>query len=381
MAADLQHYRNREQTYIKHQFLTKYLQVAAYKTLQGRSKIFNFVDAFAGPWKISDETEYSDASFDQAINTLEAVRVDLGRRGIAGLKIRFCLCEKTPEAFQKLRAYAEGQSKFDIHVFPGEFENNLDAIKNKIPGGFTFTFIDPKGWKIRNREVFDFLKAVNGDFLVNFMADHINRHAEYSKVVESFGLFLADPDWEEEFARLPSNWTNEKCILYLLKKNLRSKGVANYTPDFSIMVPRKERVKMRLILGTNSFHGLEVFRDVQSKVEILQANIREQLRQEESEETFLFGPDQLSTNVLQNKGVGGKLAVASAVEQIQSIILERAVIKFAELAALVLEELPIRLTQLKDLLMSMRQEEKLAFELPARKQKPQGDTLIRGVSV
>lgn len=381
MAADLEHYRNREQTYIKHQFLTKYLQAAAYKTLQGRSKIFNFVDAFAGPWKISDKAEYSDASFDQAINTLEAVRADLRRSGVSGLKIRFCLCEKKPEAIQELRTYAEKQSRFEISIFPGEFENNLEAIANRVSNGFTFTFIDPTGWKIRNGEVFSFLKRVRGDFLINFMADHINRHAEYSKVMESLGHFLADPDWADDFARLPNSWGNEERVLHLLKANLRSNDVAQFAPDISIMVPRKERIKMRLILGTNSFHGLEVFRDVQSKVEILQANIREQLRQEESGKTFLFEPAVLTANTLKNEGVGGKLAVASATEQILSIISERAVIKFAELAALVLEELPIRLTQLKDLLMSMRKEEKLAFELPARKQKPQGDTLIRGVSV
>ncbi len=84
-------YRGREQSYVKHQFLTQYLQTAAYKILQGRSPIFDFVDAFAGPWRVSDE-DYFDASFHQAVRTLEAVRTDLGKKGIGGLKIRFCFC-------------------------------------------------------------------------------------------------------------------------------------------------------------------------------------------------------------------------------------------------------------------------------------------------
>lgn len=58
MAADLGLYRDREQSFIKHQFLTKYLQAAAYKTLQGHSPTFNFVDAFAGPWRVSDDAKY-----------------------------------------------------------------------------------------------------------------------------------------------------------------------------------------------------------------------------------------------------------------------------------------------------------------------------------
>ncbi|QNP42878.1 hypothetical protein H9L15_12585 [Sphingomonas daechungensis] len=48
MAAQLEQYQGREQSFIKHEFLTQYLQTAAYKTLQGRSSTFNFVDAFAG---------------------------------------------------------------------------------------------------------------------------------------------------------------------------------------------------------------------------------------------------------------------------------------------------------------------------------------------
>jgi len=77
LGAQLEQYRGREQSFIKHEFLTQYLQAASYKTLQGRSPVFNFVDAFAGPWRVSDEN-YSDASFNQALQTLEAVRADLG---------------------------------------------------------------------------------------------------------------------------------------------------------------------------------------------------------------------------------------------------------------------------------------------------------------
>ena len=85
MTGELERYHGREQSYIKHSFLTEYLKVAGYKTLQGRSPTFNFVDAFAGPWNVTDEDNYSDASFDQALRTLESVRASLGRSGVAGL--------------------------------------------------------------------------------------------------------------------------------------------------------------------------------------------------------------------------------------------------------------------------------------------------------
>ena len=54
---DLSKYKGREQSYIKHRFLMQYLKQAAFKTLQGRSPVFNFVDAFAGPWSVSDKDD------------------------------------------------------------------------------------------------------------------------------------------------------------------------------------------------------------------------------------------------------------------------------------------------------------------------------------
>ena len=74
MAAGVEQYRGREQSFIKHEFLTQYLQAAAFKTLQGRSRTFNFVDAFAGPWEVSDTGDLSDTSFAQALNTVQLRR-------------------------------------------------------------------------------------------------------------------------------------------------------------------------------------------------------------------------------------------------------------------------------------------------------------------
>ena len=166
-------YKGREQTFIKHQFLTKYLQAAAYKTIQGRSPVFNFVDAFAGPWRVNDESDYSDASFAQAIRTLNDVREDLLGKGLANPKIRFCFCEKRSESVEHLWNYAKQKSDFEIHIFPGLFEDNLDKISKVLPNGFTFTFIDPTGWNIRSQDVFSFLLKQNGEFFAKL---HVRSH-------------------------------------------------------------------------------------------------------------------------------------------------------------------------------------------------------------
>ncbi|WP_457649929.1 three-Cys-motif partner protein TcmP [Profundibacter sp.] len=375
MASDLNLYRNREQTYIKHKFLTKYLQAAAYKTLHGYPA-FNFVDAFAGPWNVSDEEDYSDASFHQAINTLEAVRKDLQGRGNGAVKLRFYFCERRTDAVERLRDYAQKRDSFEIHVFSGAFEDNLDAISASIPDGFTFTFIDPTGWDVRNVDVFKFLLKHKGEFLLNFMSDHINRHAEYEKVSAAYGRFLADPEWETEFAQLPGDWKNEKRILHLLKEKMKEAKVATYLPDFPILMPAKERLKMRLILGTHSPKGLEVFRNVQEKVERDEIAIRNSIRDNNSKQKGLFSDDYIAELQQKREGVGCAKYLDQAKDEIMETLRSYGVSKFAELSSSLMDKFPIRLTQTKSLLRKMKDEGLVDFTLPPRKRVPQDDTRV-----
>ncbi|MDP3194149.1 three-Cys-motif partner protein TcmP [Tabrizicola sp.] len=380
MTIDLRHYLNREQSFIKHSFLTRYLQGAAYKIFLGRTKVFNFVDAFAGPWETNDKDNFSDASFDQAINTLEAVRSDLAARGVSGLRVRFCLCEKRPEAVARLRQYAAQRKEFEIHVFEGKFEDNLDGIAAKLPDGFTFTFIDPTGWDIQNDLVFGFLKnraANGGEFLLNFMADHINRHAEYPGVVASIGRFLADPLWEPDFKALPQALSNQDKVLTLLERKMKARGVAKYLPNLAIMLPRQDRVKMRLVLGTFSAEGLEVFRDIQAKVEREEIEIRNNLRDGENPQISLFSTDDIAAMQQDTLGVGCKTNCNRAAELIVDALRKSEPIAFKTLAVEILESIPIRKTQLKTVVNEMKKAGRVTFDLPPRCKAPQEDTPIR----
>lgn len=375
MTSELELYRGREQSYIKHQFLTQYLQVAAYKTLQGRSPVFNFVDAFAGPWQVSDDN-FSDASFDQALRTLEMVRADLGRTGIAGLKIRFCFCERRANAVEQLRKYAASHGRFEIHVFHGSFEDHLSEISSICRDGFTFSFIDPTGWDIRSEPVFEFLKEQRGEFLLNFMADHVNRHAGYAQVAASFGRFLADPEWSDEFYNLPSECSNERRVLHLLREKIKAVGAATYVPDFPILKPREERVKMRLLLGTHSAKGLEAFRDVQNKVEKQEIETRNQLRVEGQSQVSLFTDDEIVAMQQKAAGIGCPTFQREAEERILGLLSSSSGLVFSDIATDILEYVPMRLTQIKKLLNEMKCRNIVSFHLPARKRVPQENTKI-----
>ena len=366
------HYKGREQSYIKHRFLTTYLQSAAFKILQSRTKIFNFVDAFAGPWKVSDDN-YSDASFDQAIRTLEGVRTSLG----GGIKIRFCFCEQRADSVAKLYEYAEQQNRFEIHILPGKFEENLSAIQNICNTGYTFTFVDPTGWNIDNGPIFGFLKKQKGEFIFNFMADSINRHATYELVSESLGRFLADPNWIVDFNSEPSCLSNEERVLRVLKRKIREAGSAIYVPDFPILNPYHERIKMRLLLGTFSPAGVEVFRDVQEKIEKVEIITRNRIRDERLGINSLFDAEEIAALQQEDAGIGCSRYLEKAERKIKALVPVGGYMEFKVLGTSVMESVPIRLVQLKKLLKDLKDKSVVDYQLPPGKRVPQPDTLVQ----
>lgn len=373
---DLSKYKGREQSYIKHRFLMQYLKQAAFKTLQGRSPVFNFVDAFAGPWSVSDKDDYSDASFHQALETLEAVRVSLGRMGKSGLKIRFCFCERKKSSFENLTDYAQDKKRFDIRVFHGSFEDHLESIGAVCSNGFTFTFIDPTGWGIGSQKIFEFLKTLGGEALINFMSNDINRFTDFEKVAAAYGRLLADPSWKDEFSKLPDEWTNEEKILHLFKSKLKSSGSAEFAPDMIIQDRTKDRIKMRLILATISDKGLALFRDVQEKVEKEEMEVRNKTKREPSRQNSLFG-DEIIARIQQDAfGVGCATNKEKAEGAITEELQKHSQIRFQRLSNFLLEKYPLRTTHVNQIVVSMENRGMLTFQLPSKKRVPRPDTMI-----
>jgi hypothetical protein len=272
--------------------------------------------------------------------------------------------------------YAEQHGKFEIHLFHGSFEDHLDGIASACQDGFAFTFIDPTGWNIRSEPVFQFLRDQNGEFLLNFMAEHVNRHAEYPKVATSFGRFLADPEWESDFNALPSEWSNEERVLHLLKRKMKATGAASYLPDFPIMKPREERVKMRLLLGTHSAKGLEVFRDVQEKVERTEIETRNQLRNPGDQQVGLFSDSEIAAMQQNAAGIGCPMYQREAETRMKEFLAGRPFVEFSEIATEILEAVPMRLTQLNKLVNELKEKGVITFDLPPRKRVPQPNTRI-----
>jgi len=375
MPPRIEDYQGREQSFIKHLFLNKYLESAAYKLFQARSPIFNFVDAFAGPWRVSDTNRYSDASFSQAIETLEAVRRSLLDMGRTGLEVRFRFCERNPASVAKLKEFAAQKREFDIQVFSGAFEDNLDGIRSACRDGFTFTFIDPTGWNVESSKVFEFLRVLNGEFLFNFMAEEVNRHAGWDGVAESVGRFLADPAWRTSFEAMTEG-SNETKILQLLKAKMKEARVATYLTEMAIRRPREDRIKMRLILGTHSGFGVEVFRTVQKKVEEEAVRTRHIINTAESRQPQLFPEDQIIAFETNHDGVGCPANMGWATETSLRMVAQKPGIAFGVLASHVMEQVPVRTTHLNKIAATSRKAGLLRYDLPHGKRTPAPDTKL-----
>ena len=95
----VEYYKDREQTYLKHFFLERYLETVAYHIGFSQSE-FVFVDCFSGPWRAADE-DLGDTSIRIALDRLNEVQVGLGARQKIPA-IRAIFVEKSPAAFTML---------------------------------------------------------------------------------------------------------------------------------------------------------------------------------------------------------------------------------------------------------------------------------------
>lgn len=372
-------YTGREQSQIKHYLLERYLTEMAFKVAQSQTNALtaiNYVDGFSGPWETRDEVDYSDTSFGQAIIILKKVRSELQRLKHERLPVRFVFCERNRARHKSLvNAVAEEQS-LDIRCLQGRFEEKLEEISEICRDGFTFTFIDPTGFKLQTLEISQFLRNHRGEFLWNYMADHANRFLTREGLESAYGTLLANDKWMERCRDADlSHLNNEQTILTLLRERLKELSCANYVIDFPVLRPRENRVQYRLLFGTRSPSGVSVFRSAQKSAEKFQTTLRERIKQEETEFS-LVSPDMHASSILTNEGIDGSRPKKVAPKPVLSLLSESGPQSFRNLAAPILETERLTESGLKDVLVQMRKDEMISYDLPPRKRKPQDDTLI-----
>ncbi|WP_083495376.1 three-Cys-motif partner protein TcmP [Tsuneonella troitsensis] len=283
MAIQIEHYAGREQAYVKHTFLDKYLPSLIGKVCS-RYDEFVYIDGFAGPWKSNAGETFDDTSFGIALNHMTAIRLRYLAQG-RDVRMRAILVEKDPGAFAQLTEAIKRFPKVDTFPICGEFESKVTGISALVPhNAFVFSLIDPKGFPDIEKllPLFGFAHC---ELLINFMFDHANRFAETGLIsrLERWLAVGGGPNWEARLKGL-SGAEREAEIESLAVEGLRKIGRFTYSPVISIDKPSQDRTLYKLIYFSRHEKGLEVFRSSEAKALEVQAQVRTSLRDRKREE-------------------------------------------------------------------------------------------------
>jgi len=268
----LSDYTDREQSYVKHVFLERYLERLVHKTASIYPHIV-YVDGFAGPWQSANE-KFEDTSFGIALNALRRAKASWKDRG-RDVKMSAFLVERDTEAYKQLAQIPAKYPDVTVRTYPADFLAVVPDILKDIPAdAFAFFLIDPKGWRIPLNRLAPMLARPKSEVIFNFMFDFINRAASIKEpaVVAGLNELIPFGDWrtalETAERTRPEGLSSDerKAILVdAFASNLAHFGKYQYVAETTILRPLKDRPLYCLFYATRHQKGIEVFRDCQAE--------------------------------------------------------------------------------------------------------------------
>jgi three-Cys-motif partner protein len=303
---DLSNYDGREQAYVKHYLLEKYLSRWGYKI----GSIWNplvFIDGFAGPWGAKDK-EFADASFGIGLRALnEAVDGLFQQRGITirGLCV---FVENKPKPFARLEEFAKKHSTDRVRAvaLKGRFIDHTKRIDEEVAAvganPFKFVFLDQKGWAATPMaNLKPFVTARPCELLFNLMTSFLTRFVDRVDLTASYHALYGREEAINKIRSLPKGTgQREEMAVEEYCKSLREICGFNYVSQAIVMDPKKEKVRYYLVFATNSLHGIQVFKSAEAEAAETQNEVRYESRIK-SEGPFLpfGGPPPKSPKLLE----------------------------------------------------------------------------------
>ena len=276
----VEYYKDREQTYLKHFFLERYLETVAYH-IGFSQREFVYVDCFSGPWRAADE-DLGDTSIRIALDRLNSVR-----NGLAQSRkyptIRAIFVEKSPAAFTNLQqVLKEHGGDVKTMALLGSFEENIGQILDQVGTTFTFFFVDPTGWTgFAMDSLRPILQRPKGEVMINFMYDFINRFLSFRDPAneDSLDRCFGTRDWRS----IRDTPGRESALVNLYVEQVRATGCFPYATFSRVLKPLHERAYFHLVYATRSAKGIEKFRDVEKRVVREQQAVRQKAQRENRE--------------------------------------------------------------------------------------------------
>lgn len=304
---DLANYAGREQAYVKHFLLEKYLRDWGYKVGSEWDALV-YIDGFAGPWGVKDP-KCADSSFGVATETLREIAAGLRAHKNRTLATRSILVEKSPKAFAELSAFADAKRKLgdDVVALSGEFDTKIAEIKQlsadtgKSP--FKFILLDPKGWKdIPMEALRPLLNDRSCEVLVNLMTSDIARFVEQDDRANSYNALFGRTGVLDILRQIPKG-TGEaaECAVREYCKSLKQLCSFKYVSQAVILEPNAEAIRYFLIYATNHHRGVEVFKSAEMKAAKIQDDARSEAKLRKTKQPeFSFDDEFNRTAVVHN---------------------------------------------------------------------------------
>lgn len=276
MAVNFAHYTGREQAFVKHTFLDKYLPSLIGKVCAPKSRYreFVYVDGFAGPWKSNAGESFEDTSFGLALKHMTEQRRFYLAKG-HDVQMRAFLVEKDANSFVQLQSATKKFADIDVVPLNGLMEDHAASIASSIGStAFSFTLIDPKGFP-QIGKLSPLLERRHAEALVNFMFDFANRFAATDLIpaLESWLSALGSNDWKREVVGL-SGVDRERKLEKLASGALQFVGQYDFAPSITVDKVLHDRALYKLIFLSRQREGLAVFRDCEFKALEAQAEAR-----------------------------------------------------------------------------------------------------------
>lgn len=262
------HYAGREQAFVKHHFLRNYLERLIHKIASAYDEVV-YVDGYSGPWKSGDEA-YADTSFGIALQSMTGARqswleMPQHRRNV---RMTAHLIEKQAQSFSELETIGTSFPQVIVHPHRGDFLNLAATIAARIPSrAFTFSLIDPKGFKLDLEALRPLLARPRSEVVFNFMFDFANRFTTLESLGDTYDRLLPGIDWRPRIASAETAGPAERKAAFLgcFKEAVKSVGGYKYVADVDIRYPGTNRTFYFLVYGTREPPGIAVFRDCQIK--------------------------------------------------------------------------------------------------------------------
>ena len=318
-------YDGREQAFVKHEVLRRYLERLAFKVggFQPGTTL-NYIDGFSGPWDAVTD-DHGDSS--PAIAMRELARA---RDGLASLPSpkpmtpRALFVESDRAAFDRLTRLC-ASAPVEAVTLNGAFEAQIaEAVRFAGHGAhpFAFVFIDPTGWTgFALQRIAPLLRVRPSEVLINFMLKDIARFIddESSVAVESFeALFGQDAASYRARWRDLAGLDREDAIVHAYCDRVRTTGGFAHCVSTVIANPISDRTHYHLVFATRSLKGLTTFREIERQVTPIQQTVRAQAkqrkRQDRTTQLDLLAPTEMDTDYFSSLRTRYQQRARAAVE-------------------------------------------------------------------